>query len=89
MTNVDLFDDLPIVHGAAANVDTAVPAAGTRKRQPRKGQSEDKHYRLAMRAAKRLPASDRPVDARRLICHHLRCMLDDGQSRPASVRGRF
>jgi len=89
MTNVDLFDDLPIVHGAPAQADAVVPAAGTRKRRPRKAGSEDKHYRLAMRAAKRLPASDRPVDARRLICHHLRCMLDDGQSRPGTVRGRF
>ncbi|MEE2892919.1 MAG: hypothetical protein VX766_12335 [Pseudomonadota bacterium] len=89
MTNVDLFDDLPSVHGAPASADAPIPAAGTRKRHPRKGVSEDKHYRLAMRAAKRLPASDRPVDARRLICHHLRCMLDCGHSSPGTVRGRF
>lgn len=94
MTNVDLFDELPLdLHldlgcgagqgaGEPVQAEMAIPAAGTVSRRQRPvgapgNASDDPHYRLAMRAARRLPRSDRRDQTRRLICHHLRCMLED------------
>ena len=79
MTNVDLFEELPAT-GAPVQAEIAMPAAGTRRRRRPAGDpagADQRHYRLAMRAARRLPRCDRRDQTRRLICHHLRCMLDD------------
>ncbi|MEE4302177.1 MAG: hypothetical protein V2J24_22245 [Pseudomonadales bacterium] len=96
MTNVDLFDDLAVEAGDGAGqagvepvqAEMAIPPAGTVVRRLRRlgapdNASEDPHFRLAMRAARRLPRSDRRDQTRRLICHHLRCMLED----PAPAHG--
>lgn len=100
MTNVDFFDDLffdqgleagQVDAGAPLQAEMAIPPAGTATRRQRpKGvpgnASDDPHFRLAMRAARRLPRSDRRDQTRRLICHHLRCMLEGGAS-PHGARG--
>ena len=92
MTNVDLFDELTPEaghegSGAPIQAEMAIPPAGTvtRHRRPAAvpGGADDPHYRLAMRAARRLPRTDRRDQTRRLICHHLRCMLEE----PAPAHG--
>jgi hypothetical protein len=90
VTNADLFeealaDDLPtaavLAHDACgAPAQQELGIARSHGRRPRPAGSpgtEDPHFRLAMRAARRLPRSERRDQTRRLICHHLRCMLED------------
>ncbi len=42
--------------------------------------SAERHYRLAMRAARQIRRARRRDRAARLVCHHLRCMLDQDRS---------
>lgn len=84
--NVDLFEEDVVDDGRGADApvqaEMAIPPAGTFTRRQRPAAvpangDGGRHYRLAMRAAHRLPRSDRRDQTRRLICHHLRCMLED------------
>lgn len=101
MTNVDLFDDslagaCPVpparthgARGAPSQQELAIPPAASHGRRPRPAGgpgTEDRHYRLAMRAARRLPRSERRDQTRRLICHHLRCMLEEDAEVPPGRR---
>lgn len=47
------------------------------------GAEQDHHFRMAMNVARRIGRVGRREQAGRLICHHLRCMLDEPVVRPA------
>jgi RNase P protein component len=70
MRVADLFEDAP--------ERPATPERGSsgRSRRTRGSRAEDRHYRLAMKAARRIGRARRRDRAGRLICHHLRCMLE-------------
>ena len=79
MTTVDLFGDAlpgdPSPPAASSGSAHRSPARRAPRRTAQCG--GDPHYDLAMRAARHLPRTDRREMTARLICHHLRCMLED------------
>ncbi|HSG90684.1 MAG TPA: hypothetical protein VLA56_15825 [Pseudomonadales bacterium] len=44
------------------------------------------HFRIAMKVARRMGRMEQRDRAGRLICHHLRCMLDEPATRVARTR---
>ncbi len=48
----------------------------------------ERHSRLALRAARRLKRAQQRERAARLVCHHLRCMLEQDQPRRTVASAR-
>ena len=87
--NGDLFGNVLVAPESGSARFEQLSLAGERRSDPANGvrfasgAGQDHHFRMAMNVARRIGRIGRREQAGRLICHHLRCMLDEQAVRSA------